>query len=155
MNEAIELGQQNAFSRPLWLAYYTLVHVRLAYGDHDDALTMFQQAQHYQRLHSLPVPVRLIQAQQVRTWLALGQLELAEHWARTCDAAGTSSPDLVQEFENITLARVYLSQNQFEKALTLLYRIRLEADSNDHNRHLIEIFTVESESERQVHIGLV
>jgi hypothetical protein len=65
-----------------------------------------------------PCTRRLIQAQQVRTWLALGQLELAEHWARTCDGAGTSSPDLIQEFENITLAHVYLSQNQFEKALS-------------------------------------
>ncbi|HET9906749.1 MAG TPA: hypothetical protein VFQ23_08905, partial [Anaerolineales bacterium] len=103
LNEAIELGQQHAFSRPLWLAYHTLVRLKLAYGDQNGALAMFKQLQHYQRMHSLPVPVRLIQAKQVRAWLVLGQLEDAEHWARTYNIEGTSSPVFIQEFESITL----------------------------------------------------
>ena len=142
LNEAIELGQQHAFSRPLWLAYHTLIQLKLASGDQNGALAMFKQLQHYQRVHSLPVPVRLIQAKQVRAWLILGQFEDAEHWARTYKVEWISSPVFIQEFESITLARVYLSQNQFEKGLALLHQLRLHVESSDRRGHLIEILAL-------------
>jgi LuxR family transcriptional regulator, maltose regulon positive regulatory protein len=142
LNEAIELGQQHAFSRPLWLAYHTLVRVKLAYGDQEGALAMYKQIQQYQRMHSLPVPLPLIQAKQVRARLLLGLLEDAEVWARTYDVEGKSSAIFIKEFERIALARVYLSQNQFEKALALLHRLRLSVESSDRGGHLIEILAL-------------
>jgi LuxR family maltose regulon positive regulatory protein len=142
LNEAIELGQQHAFGRPLWLAYHTLLRVKLLHGDQKGALAMFNQTQHYQRLHSLPVPVRLIQAKDARAHLELGQLENAERWARSCDVEGTSSSILFQEFERITLARIYLAQNQPEKALVLLRQLRRDTESSDRKGHLIEILAL-------------
>lgn len=141
-NEAIELGQQHAFSRPVWVAYHTLIRIKLASGDQAGALQLFRQAQHHQRLHSLPVPERLIRAKQARIWLTLGQSEDTERWALTCNDAATLQPAFIQEFERITLARMYLSQNHFHKALTLLEQLRADAESSDRYGHLLEILAL-------------
>jgi LuxR family maltose regulon positive regulatory protein len=71
--------------------------------------------------------------------LVLGQLEEAERWARSYVADDSPSPGLVQEFENITLARLSLLQGKPDEALALLDQIRAAAVANGHKGRVIEI----------------
>jgi LuxR family maltose regulon positive regulatory protein len=111
-------------------------------GDNQGALAMAQQARNYQLTHSLPVFVRLMEARQVRAWLALGRLEDAERWARTRAVDGSPSAGFVEEFEQITLARLYLLQGKPRQALALLEQVYLAANSNGHNGQVIEILAL-------------
>jgi LuxR family maltose regulon positive regulatory protein len=142
LNEAIELGQQLAFGSAPWSAYHILTRLKLARGDKRGALVMIQQAQNYQLTHSLPVFVRWMEATQARAWLALGQLEEVEHWVHTNGVYGKPSPAFVQEFEQITLARLYLLQARPRQVLALFDRIYPMASSSGRNGHGIEILAL-------------
>jgi LuxR family maltose regulon positive regulatory protein len=139
LREAIELGQELAFGSAPWSAYQTLARIKLMHGDQKSAREMIMMSQHYGRIHSLPIPRRLIEATQARAWLALGQLEEAQRWARSYVADDSPSPGLVQEFENITLARLYLLQGKPDRALAVLEQIHVQAEANGHTGRVIEI----------------
>jgi LuxR family maltose regulon positive regulatory protein len=142
LREAIHLGEQLAFGSAPWSAYQTLARIKLAQGNQKSALEMIMMAQQYGRIHSLPIPRRLIEATQARAWLALGQFDQAERWARSFSADDLPSPALVQEFENMTLARLYLLQGKPDRALALLGQIHAEAEANGHTGHVIEILVL-------------
>jgi LuxR family maltose regulon positive regulatory protein len=142
LREAIELGQELAFGSAPWSAYQTLARIKLMQGDQKGAREMIMMSQHYGRIHSLPIPRRLIEATQARAWLALGQLEEAERWARSYVADDSPSPGLVQEFENITLARLSLLQGKPGEASALLNQIRAAAVANGHKGRVIEILVL-------------
>jgi LuxR family maltose regulon positive regulatory protein len=137
LTEAIELGQRLAFGSALWYAYHMLGRIRLAQGDQKNAETMVEQAQMYRLTYTVPLPERLMDAEQARASLALGQLELVERWATSLQSDRTDTPMFVQEVEDMTLARFYLLQNRPEAALTLLDRLRLSAESGGRIGHLI------------------
>lgn len=142
LTEAIELGQQLAFGSALWVAYHTLLHLRLALGDRTGALALMDQAQQYRYTSSIPLPARLMDADYARSCLALGLLEDAEHWARSRQSQQTETPSLIEEIEHITLARLRLRQDQPERALMVLERMRANAESHNRRRHLIAILAL-------------
>jgi hypothetical protein len=96
-----------------------LGRIRLAQGDQKNAETMVEQAQMYRLTYTVPLPERLMDAEQARASLALGQLELVERWATSLQSDRTDTPMFVQEVEDMTLARFYLLQNRPEAALTV------------------------------------
>jgi LuxR family maltose regulon positive regulatory protein len=100
---------------------------------------MLNLAHHYQRLYSLLIPERLIEAMQADSWIALGQLENAGHWVRSYRPDETLFMGLTEGVENVTLARFYLSQGQPETALGFLDRLRSSAHLSDHQGDLIEV----------------
>ena len=151
LREAIQLGEQLAFGSAPWSAYQTLARIKLAQGDRKSALEMIMMAQHYGRIHSLPIPKRLIEATQARGWLALGQLDQSERWARSYAADDSPSPALVQEFENITLSRLYLLQGKHDAALALLNQLHATAVSNGHNGRVIEILVLVALAQQALH----
>jgi LuxR family maltose regulon positive regulatory protein len=142
LRQAIELGEQLAFGSAPWSAYQSLARIKRVHGDLESASEMIMRAQHYGRIHSLPIPKRLIEASQAQAWLALGQLDQAERWARSYASDDAPSPPLVREFETITLAWLYLLQGKPDQALDLLSQIHPTAVSQGHKGRVIEILVL-------------
>lgn len=140
--EAIELGQQLAYGSALWSAYLTLARIRLAQGDRQDTERLIQQAHQYQLAHTVPLPSRIMDAEQAGASLAMGLLDAAALWAHTCSLDRPPSPGFIHEFEQITLARLHLLQGQPEQALSLLDQTSAAARSMGHQGHVIEILTL-------------
>jgi LuxR family maltose regulon positive regulatory protein len=138
LTEAIELGQRLAFGSALWYAYHMLGRIKLAQGDQKNAEAMIAQAQMYRLTYTVPLPARLMDAEQARASLALGQLEFAERWATNLQSDRTSSAGFVREVEEMTLARLYLLQDRPEAALDLLDRLRSRTESGARRGHLIQ-----------------
>lgn len=143
LTEAIELGQQLAFGSAVWIAYQTLLRVRLARGDQKGALALLDQAKHYRHTVSVPLPARLLDADHARACLALGQVAEAERWALSYRRdALRESLGYLDEMEDLTAARLYLRQDQPTQALALLERMRPAAESHDRKQHLIQILAL-------------
>lgn len=138
LTEAIELGQRLAFGSALWYAYHMLGRIKLAQSDQKNAEAMIEQAQMYRLTYTVPLPARLMDAEQARASLALGQLELAERWATSLQSDRPGTPGFVHEVEEMTLARLYLRQGRREAALVLLERLRPIAESGGRRGHLIQ-----------------
>lgn len=137
--EAIELGQRLAFGSALWEAYHSLARTRLARGDAGGAMATLEEVERYARTHSVPLPERLMEAEQARAWLALGEMEPVEQWARACRSERIPSPGLVEEIEQMTLAHLELLQGHPEQALGRLNRVRPPAEAGGRKGHSIEI----------------
>lgn len=142
LTEAIELGQQLALGSALWSAYHALVRIKLVQGDQAGALEMVRQARYYQHTHSLPLPARVMEAIQAQAWLRLGNLADTERWARTRDMDRPPSPGIVQELEQLTLARLHLLQGRPGQALALLEQMHPMAASCGHQGRVIAILVL-------------
>lgn len=140
--EAIELGEQLAYGSALWSAYLTLVRIRLAQGDRQDAVRLIEQAHQYRLAHTVPLPSKIMDVEQAGVSLAIGQLDAAALWAHTCSMEGYSSPGFIYELERITLARLHLLQGQPEQALSILDPISAMANSSGHQGHMIDILSL-------------
>jgi LuxR family maltose regulon positive regulatory protein len=68
-----------------------------------------------------------VAAHQAQLELALGDVEYAERWAQTNDLNIDNELELHLEYEYLTLVRVFMVQNRFEHALSLLERIHQPA----------------------------
>jgi LuxR family maltose regulon positive regulatory protein len=137
--EAIELGEQLAYGSALWSAYLTLARIRLAHGDRPDAERLIEQAHQYRLAHTVPLPSRIMDAEQASVSLVMGQMDAATLWAHTCSMDRLPSPGFIHEFEQITLARLHLLQGQPKLALSLLDQISATANSKGHQGQVLEI----------------
>ena len=140
--EAIELGQQIAYGSALWSAYLTQARIRLAHGDRQDAERLIEQAHQYRLAHTVPLPSRIMDAEQAGASLVMGQLDAAAFWAHNCSLDRRPSPGFIDEFEQITLARLHLLQGHPGQALSLLDQVSATANSSGHQGHVIETLTL-------------
>jgi LuxR family maltose regulon positive regulatory protein len=140
--EAIELGQRLAFGSALWSAYHTLARIKLARGDQKGAGIEIEHVHRYRLTRTVPLPARLMDAEQARANLALGKLEGVKRWAASIQTIEPRSPGFIQEVEDITLARLHLFRNQPELALNMLDRLRPMAESSGRKGHAIEILAL-------------
>ena len=136
--EAIELGQQLAFGSALWSAYHTLARIRLARNDQKAAEREIGNGRRYRLTCTVPLPVRLMDAEQARANIALGKLEAANDWETTIQIDAPRAIDFIQEVEDLTLVRLYLVRNQPELAQRVLDRLRPTAESSGRQGHLVE-----------------
>ena len=102
-----------------------LARVKQAQGDHEAAQQAIQWAMQLARASSNPRVVVRAAAQQARIWLAHGQLELATEWAHEYGELGET--EYIREYEDLTLARVWLSGGRADRALQLLDDLRQSA----------------------------
>jgi LuxR family maltose regulon positive regulatory protein len=95
-----------------------LALVRLAQGDIEGAQSAIQKAAQMAALVNVPRVSGLIAAHQARIWLAQGERDLLSEWVdEYCLVKDT---EYLREFEDLTLARVMLAENQPSEVLNLL-----------------------------------
>jgi LuxR family maltose regulon positive regulatory protein len=144
--EAIQLCEQ--IESPLSLifsamGYVVLLHVCLSRGELDEARSALQEFEHlgmsinqhyyrYLRSHFTTVD-------QVRLWLASGELDQAIGWLEQLDRGARHGTPFACEREEVACARVLLAQRQPALALQRLEVVLQRAAAGQRWGHVIEI----------------
>ncbi len=121
-------------------------------GDLGRALALLDEAEHL--YYPTPMPdVQPIGARKARIWLAQGNLAQAQNWVRRQQLTPDGALPFLQEYENLTLARVLLADNALPQAASLLDRLHQAAEAGRRMGSLIEILILQAVA-RQADGGL-
>jgi len=144
--EAISLCKQvesTSAQTFLLCGFATLLRISLSRGDLDAAHSAFQQVERigrgmnqswYIHLHSLFSTV-----DQIRLWLASGELEQATHWAEGLDLMERQGSPFMREREEVACVRVLLATAHPTSALERLEPVLQRATIGQRWDHVIEI----------------
>jgi len=137
VRDGMGLLRQSGPVHGLAATYAVQAQVQQAIGQLDQSLKSISQAT--QLIQGQPggyLSTRL-PAQQARLWLAQGELNSAERWAKEYQELGPS--DYSGEFEDLTLARIWIGTGRPEEALTLLASLEKAAGPAGRGSCLVEI----------------
>ncbi len=144
--EAVSLCEQSVSLASLYFlycGYAVLMRVCLSCTDVDAARTFLQQAEQigqsmnqqvYQHYHSYFTTVN-----QVRLWLASGELDCATRWAQELDVTEQHLTPFARERQEVARARILLATNQPTAALQRLEPVLQRATAGQRWGHVIEI----------------
>lgn len=145
--QSIELAQQMADPGTLLNSYACLMHIRQAQGDRAGVQAALVQVRDlWQRYSggSLQQLESRAMAHLARLWLQLGDLSAASHWARQYVGSMVPATLSRHEFEDITLARVWLAENRRDEARMLLEQLRIHAAAAGRTGSEIEIVILQA-----------
>jgi LuxR family maltose regulon positive regulatory protein len=132
----------------------TRARLFLAQGDLDAAQTALQQAGDLiQKHYCWPEVVSANQCDQVRLWLARGEVQSAAGWAERCRPASLERIDFLDEMSEIARARVLLVQGLLDEAYGLLSRLAVAAEAGGRTGRLIEILALQALCLSMLHPG--
>ena len=140
VTEGIALCRRLAYTPPLAAGLVTLAWIRQARGDPAGAMEAMGSATQLS-----PGPVGLLNpvpAHRARLLLAHGDVGGAADWVNEHGLSADDEPDYPREQGYLVLARVLVAQDQPDRALTLLNRLRAAADRQDRQGSLIAIAIV-------------
>jgi LuxR family maltose regulon positive regulatory protein len=115
----LERGQQAGIMDVLLRGYHALARIRQAQGNMDAALAALNEADAVAEKMGLAQVKDWTGALRAQVWLACGDTESALDWASHFTS---QMPEAVFPSVQIALAKVWLSQHETEKALSLLDR---------------------------------
>ncbi|UZE97822.1 LuxR C-terminal-related transcriptional regulator [Alkalimarinus alittae] len=128
------------------LIQYVRAYMAFSVGDYKSAITWLDDAinvyEHKQ--DSLMFEPPSLDALRTRCYLALGENIKAEHWVKTVEKAAVSISQVNKEQQDITVARVLISQAHYQKAITKLTAVCEEATKDHHIKHLIELWILQA-----------
>ncbi len=141
----------------LSVAYLSLCRVYLSQGEWDKAQDALEAARmHAQASRSTPLDDSLTELMQARLWIALGELDQAEAWARRRGLFERSAADLtaladrsataleILQGEYLTLARLLLAQKRAQKALDFLDVLLAHNEKRSQMRRVIEVLALQA-----------
>jgi LuxR family maltose regulon positive regulatory protein len=158
LTEGIELTRQ-------WVevgaigGYIALARVKQAQGDADGALDSVKEAQQLAiRFDASELDDVLVAVHQVRLWVAQGKIDAAIHWFeehgldawvglpefKRQDGSVSSAYYHLHELEGIALARLWIAQDQPDRALGLLEPLLPQTEKLGRTGSAIEILTLEA-----------
>jgi LuxR family maltose regulon positive regulatory protein len=156
--EAIALCEQSVALASLtfliW-GYAVLIRVCLSSGDLDGACTVLQQAE--QISCSLNQPAYLYHyscfttVDQVRVWLACGELKRAVRWAEQLKVMPPPLTSFVHERQEVARARILLAQDRPAAALQHLEPARQRVTVGQRWGHVIEIRLLQALAHQKLH----
>lgn len=116
-----------------------LAQLRKAAGDFAGALSTMEQAHAICQSFEIPRLITLSEAHRARIQLANGMLDKVEHWAKKYQELYDSHQvEYTREYEDLTLARVYLSLGKYEQALHIVTTVFEQAKTAERNKTCIE-----------------
>lgn len=140
-----ELGELNGLPKNPYRWRVAMARIQGVQGDLDGALDLLDEAEPLYVGDFAP-NVRPIQALKARVWIKQGELEKALAWARTQKLSVEEPPNYLREFEQVTFARILLSQFQSDNidnalldAMGYLERLLIAAEEGGRNGSVIEI----------------
>ncbi len=121
LRNAIALARRSDIPDVLWYAYVLLADMLLSRGAFAEAETTITQARALTRNYRSPMMTAFIDAAEARLLLRSGQIQIAIDWA----VRYQQKPPVGyhQDYENLTLVRVWLAQGEYEAAQALLTRM--------------------------------
>ena len=145
-----ELGELNELLKNPYRWRVTKAQIREAQGDLEGALELLDEAESLYMGDFSP-NVRPIQALKARVWVKQGELEKALDWAREWKLSIEEDPSYLREFEQITFARILLSQYQNDHSTSSLHdatgyleRLLKAADEGGRMGSAIEILILQA-----------
>jgi LuxR family maltose regulon positive regulatory protein len=156
--EAISLCEQSVSLVSLFHLYWgyaVLVRISLSCGDVDAACSFLQQSEQigqsmnqqvYLGLHSSFTTV-----DQVRLWLARGELDRATRWAEQLDFIKQHLTPFARERQEVARARVLLAKDRPTAALQHLEPARQRATIGQRWGHVIEIRILQALAHQKLH----
>jgi LuxR family maltose regulon positive regulatory protein len=115
-----EMGEHTGFPQNRYRWHITMARVREAQGDLHGALDLLDEAERLYMSDFSP-NVRPISALKAGVWIKQGELEKTLDWARERNLSIEEAPSYLREFEQITFARILLSQYQSDHLVSLLH----------------------------------
>lgn len=145
-----ELGKLNGLPKNPYRWRVAMARIQEVYGNPDEALDLLNEAEPLYRSDFSP-NVRPVEALRARVWIKQGELEKAIAWANEKKLSIEEDPSYLREFEQITFARILLSQyqsvhaeNSLNDTLGLLERLLKAAESGGRNGSVIEILVLQA-----------
>jgi LuxR family maltose regulon positive regulatory protein len=117
-----ELGEYNGLPKNPYRWRVAMARIQEAQRELDEALDLLDEAEPLYVSDFSP-NVRPIPALKARVWIKGGKLEQALAWARERKLSIEEDPSYLREFEQITFARILLSQYQSEHSISLLHDV--------------------------------
>jgi LuxR family maltose regulon positive regulatory protein len=105
-----------------------LAEVLLSQGKSVESVTSFAQAYNYAQGYHSPMMAAFIGAAEARFMLRSGQLDRAAEWAMQYEQI--ESAGYHQDYENITLAHIWLAQGKYDQVAALATQISEGAQAN-------------------------
>ncbi len=115
-----ELGELNGLPKNPYRWRVAMARIRETQGDLEGALDLLDEAE-ILYMGDFSPNVRPISALKVRVWIKQGELEKALDWAHERKLSIEEDPSYLREFEQITFARILLSQYQSDLSISLLH----------------------------------
>ncbi|MHB9144987.1 MAG: LuxR C-terminal-related transcriptional regulator [Symbiobacteriia bacterium] len=142
--EAVRLNRAWNIPHGTAAAAQSLAQVRLAQGAADETLALLDEEESATRGRALlPDLVSERAALRVQAWLALGDLQAAQRWARESGLAAQDPLSFRREIEHIALARVLLASGRESEGKALLSRLAGAAAAGGRLGRLGEIHRLE------------
>jgi len=146
IEEALSLSSQTTSIVSITYSLYgyaVLLRISLSNGNLDVALSALQQFEHISMsmnqalaLHSRAF---FTTVDQVRLWLACGELDRATHWAEELNLGARSGTSFAHERKEVAYARILLATAQPTIALKQLEPVLVRATAGQRWGHVIEI----------------
>lgn len=136
----IERSHAGGITDDLRHEYLFLARLRCAQGEYTGAHIALQQVDALLQDYGIPRLSSIVEAHRVRIWLAEGWLAPAVRWAETY--ALRTATEYRRDFEELTLARVWVAAARSDAAVALLERVRVEAEGRRRTGCVIESYTL-------------
>ncbi|MCC7359258.1 MAG: hypothetical protein IT317_07270 [Anaerolineales bacterium] len=144
LQRGLSIGQRWGSPEILIGGYISLARLRYTQGDLSAALEILARLES-EFLDSSPAFERdLIRAMQARLWLAQGQVEQAEAWARPQPLDESEPVAYAQETQFLVLMRLLIARKEANRALPHLTRLEQTARSSRRASNLIEILILQA-----------
>jgi LuxR family maltose regulon positive regulatory protein len=142
LGQGIELLLKHGPVHALAMAYVTQARIQQAKGQYEEALQALRQAAQLAAGQPGSMTARGIAAQRARLWLATNNLVAAEQWS--AEYRLTAAGEYTREFEELTLARVYLARERADTAISLLATLLAAAEQAGRLGSVIEILVLQA-----------
>ena len=154
LQTARELGDRASLPENRYRWYTAMAGLVLAYGDHDGAVDLLDEAERLYRPGFFP-DLRPIPAVRARVHITQGRLDAAAAWARVRGVSPDDPAAYAVEYDHLTLARLLLAQHAIGSqagaaatALSLLNRTVVAAEAADRGGSVVEALLVRSLAHR-------
>ncbi|GHO42048.1 LuxR C-terminal-related transcriptional regulator [Ktedonospora formicarum] len=142
--QAIQMGEQTEILAFLPLAYTLLLRIVLSQGKLEEAGRASQQLEYAWRMMPSPYRIALWSCvDQMRFWLACGDLEQARRWVSDLQWKEPLVSPLARERQSVAFARLLLAESQPEPALNLLTLLMKRATATQRWYHVVEMLLLQ------------
>lgn len=145
--QAIQLGEQTETFAFLPIGYTILLKIALSRGTWKEAKDAHQQMEAAWR--TMPSPYRFAlysRVEQIRCWLACGDLEQARTWADGLEQEEPLVSPLARERQYIALARVRLAESKPDQVLAWLAPLVARAKATERWDQVLEMWLLQAQA---------
>lgn len=136
IQECIRLLQQGGITQFFGQSYALLAHIQQANGTRNAATANMELAYQIAAASRLERYLHLLEAERARLWLRQGEIDRAVGWAM--GYAALEKSEYLREFEDLTLARVWIAAGTRERVTAILAPLMAAAESEGRSGRLIE-----------------